>query len=154
MIFHIGLLTYEFFQFKMFIIKEVIMSKNIYAGNLSFKTNEDSLVQLFSPYGQVIGARLVYDRDTNQSKGFGFVEMDDSADTDKAVAQLNGKEVDGRKIRVNYAEVKRDNTQRKEENRARRDSFRKPGSPRGRGSFSARNNDRGSFYKKDDSREY
>ena len=83
------------------------MSKRLYVGNLSYATTQDTLSSLFSAYANVVSATIIIDRDTNQSKGFGFVEMEDSAETDKAIAELAGKEVDGRKIRVNYAEEKK-----------------------------------------------
>ena len=83
------------------------MSKRLYVGNLSYATTQDTLSSLFSAYGNVVSATIIIDRDTNQSKGFGFVEMEDPAETDKAIAKLAGKEVDGRKIRVNYAEEKK-----------------------------------------------
>lgn len=88
------------------------MSKRLYVGNLSYATTQDTLTSLFSAYGNVVSATIIIDRDTNQSKGFGFVEMEDSAETDKAIAELAGKEVDGRKIRVNYAEEKKPREQR------------------------------------------
>lgn len=89
------------------------MSKRIYIGNLSFTTTDETLASLFSAYGEVISATIIKDRDTSQSKGFGFVEMDDDADCEGAIAQLGGKEVDGRRVRVNYAEEKRDNGPRR-----------------------------------------
>lgn len=83
------------------------MSKRIYIGNLSFTTNEETLTDLFGAYGEVVSATIIKDRDTNQSKGFGFVEMGDDSDCDGAISQLGGKEVDGRRVRVNYAEEKK-----------------------------------------------
>ncbi|WP_407396686.1 RNA-binding protein [Treponema sp.] len=84
------------------------MSKRIYIGNLSYTTTEDRLTELFSEYGEVISATIIKDRDTSQSKGFGFVELSDESDCDGAIAKIGGKEVDGRRVRVNYAEEKRD----------------------------------------------
>lgn len=83
------------------------MSKKLYIGNLSFVTTEETLSSLFSSYGNIISATVIKDKDTAQSKGFGFVEFDDNANCGKAIAELGGKEVDGRKIRVNYAEEKK-----------------------------------------------
>lgn len=76
---------------------------NIFVGNLSFSTTEEELRELFSAYGDVSAARIIIDRQTGRSKGFGFVEMDtDSADT--AITRLNDSELGGRKIRVNEAQ--------------------------------------------------
>ena len=83
------------------------MSKRLYAGNLSYSTVAETLTSLFSQFGGVVSAEIISDRDTGQSKGFGFVEMEDTADCDQAIAKLSGREVDGRKIRVNYAEERR-----------------------------------------------
>jgi RNA recognition motif-containing protein len=75
----------------------------IYVGNLSFDTTEDSLRTLFSQYGSVESARLVSDRDTGRPRGFGFVEMS-SADASGAMQALNGKDFEGRTLRVNEAQ--------------------------------------------------
>lgn len=82
------------------------MSKKIYVGNLNYATTEDTLSSLFSQYGEVVSSVVIKDRYTEQSKGFGFVEMSDDAAADAAITTLNGKEVDGRRIRVNVAEDK------------------------------------------------
>lgn len=74
----------------------------LYVGNLSYSTNDSTLNDLFSPYGQVESARVITDRDSGTSKGFGFVEMS-NADAQKAMGALNGREIDGRSIRVNEA---------------------------------------------------
>ncbi|MBB5218009.1 MAG: RNA-binding protein [Treponema sp.] len=83
------------------------MAKKVYAGNLNFITTEESLNAAFSKFGQVNSAVLIKDRDTNQSKGFGFVEFENDEDADRAIAAMNGKEFDGRKIRVSVAEEKK-----------------------------------------------
>jgi RNA recognition motif-containing protein len=75
----------------------------IYVGNLSFDTTEDSLRTLFSHYRSVESARLVSDRDTGRPRGFGFVEMS-SADASSAMQALNGKDFEGRTLRVNEAQ--------------------------------------------------
>ncbi len=80
------------------------MSKKIYVGNLNYATNEDSLGSLFTQYGEVVSTAVIVDRYTNRSKGFGFVEMADDSSADKAIEDLNGKEFEGRKLRVNVAE--------------------------------------------------
>jgi len=74
----------------------------LYVGNLSYSTNDSTLNELFSPFGQVESARVITDRDSGTSKGFGFVEMS-NADAQKAMGALNGREIDGRSIRVNEA---------------------------------------------------
>lgn len=88
------------------------MSKRIYIGNLSYTTTEERLSELFSEFGEVVSATIIKDRDTSQSKGFGFVELSDEADSDGAISRLSGKEVDGRRVRVNYAEEKRESAGR------------------------------------------
>lgn len=88
------------------------MSKRIYIGNLSYTTTEERLSELFSEFGEVVSATIIKDRDTSQSKGFGFVELSDEADIDGAISRLSGKEVDGRRVRVNYAEEKRESAGR------------------------------------------
>ncbi len=82
------------------------MSKKIYVGNLSYSTTAEALKSLFSQFGEVTSSNIIMDRETNRSKGFGFVEMSDDAAADEAIASLGGKEVDGRRIRVNQAEEK------------------------------------------------
>jgi RNA recognition motif-containing protein len=82
------------------------MSKKIYVGNLNYATTEDTLSSLFAQYGEVVSTVIIKDRYTQQSKGFGFVEMADDGAADAAIATLNGKEIDGRRARVNVAEDK------------------------------------------------
>lgn len=106
------------------------MSKRIYIGNLSFTTNEETLTDLFGAYGEVVSATIIKDRDTNQSKGFGFVEMGDDSDCDGAISQLGGKEVDGRRVRVNYAEKKKERGPRDGFSRERRGGFSRERSDR------------------------
>ena len=79
---------------------------NLYVGNLSFKTTDASLQALFQAHGQVQSARVVIDRDSGRSKGFGFVEMDNSAEATAAINALNGTDLDGRSINVNEARPK------------------------------------------------
>jgi RNA recognition motif-containing protein len=87
------------------------MAKKIYVGNLSFSTTEDSLNDAFAQYGEVISAVIVTDRYTGRSRGFGFVEMEEDDSADAAISALDGKELDGRNLRVNVANSKprRDN---------------------------------------------
>ncbi|MEE0133698.1 MAG: RNA-binding protein [Treponema sp.] len=82
------------------------MSKKIYVGNLSFRTTEDGLYSVFSQFGTVISAQVIRDKFTAQSRGFGFVEMDQDGAADEAIATLNGQMIDGRRVRVNAAEEK------------------------------------------------
>src|SRR5262249_38380463 len=79
-----------------------IMSKRIYVGNLSYQTTENDLNNLFGQVGDVESVNIITDRDTGRSKGFGFVEMGNE-DAEKAIAQLNGTELNGRSITVNEA---------------------------------------------------
>ncbi len=74
----------------------------LYVGNLSYSVNDSTLKELFQPFGNVESARVISDRDSGQSKGFGFVEMAD-ADAQKAMGTLNGKDQDGRALKVNEA---------------------------------------------------
>lgn len=76
---------------------------NIYVSNLGFSLSEEDLRQLFAPYGAITSAKLIIDRETGQSRGFGFVEMPDDAAAQKAIAELNGVMAAGRPIRVNEA---------------------------------------------------
>ena len=76
---------------------------NIFVGNLAFSTTDHDLRQLFEPYGVVDAIQVITDRDTGRSKGFGFVEMPDSAAAQAALQGLNGKELDGRALTVNEA---------------------------------------------------
>jgi len=76
---------------------------NIYVGNLSYGTNEDSLRQTFEPFGEVSSAAVIKDKYSGESRGFGFVEMPSKEDAEKAIAELNGKELDGRALTVNEA---------------------------------------------------
>jgi len=76
---------------------------NIFVGNLAFSATDDSLRQLFESHGVVDKVNIITDRDTGRSKGFGFVEMPDSAAAKAAMQGLNGKELDGRALTVNEA---------------------------------------------------
>ena len=77
------------------------MKKKLYVGNLSFQTTESDLKELFGQAGTVETVRIITDRDTGRSKGFGFVEMQDGGD--KAIAEMNGKDFKGRALTVNEA---------------------------------------------------
>ncbi|WP_374077759.1 RNA recognition motif domain-containing protein [Bdellovibrio bacteriovorus] len=103
------------------------MGKKLYVGNLSYSMDDQSLGELFSEYGTVESARIVTDRDSGRSKGFGFVEMSSDEEAQNAIAKLNGTEQQGRAMNVSEA---------------------KPMAPReNRGGFGGgnRNNSRGGF---------
>jgi cold-inducible RNA-binding protein len=87
--------------------KENVM-KNIFVGNLSFGATEDAVRSLFEAYGPVERVSVVTDRDTGQARGFGFVEMSANADADRAISELNGRDLDGRALNVNEARPKTD----------------------------------------------
>ena len=82
--------------------------KNIFVGNLSFGATEESVRSLFEAYGTVDRVNVVTDRDTGRARGFGFVEMSVADEADRAIAALNGRELDGRAINVNEARPKED----------------------------------------------
>jgi cold-inducible RNA-binding protein len=82
--------------------------KNIYVGNLSFGTTEQAVRSLFEAYGTVDRVKIVTDRDTGQPKGFGFVEMPNDAEGEKAIVALNGRDFAGRTLAVNEARPKTD----------------------------------------------
>ena len=82
------------------------MSSKIYVGNLPWSATEDSVRDLFSAHGEALSVKLISDRETGRARGFGFVEMDE-ADAINAISALDGKEFDGRNLRVNKAEPKK-----------------------------------------------
>ncbi|OGT91128.1 MAG: RNA-binding protein [Gammaproteobacteria bacterium RIFOXYA12_FULL_61_12] len=82
---------------------------NIYVGNLPYSMRDEELRKLFVEYGAVSSAKVVIDRETNRSKGFGFVEMDDSSAAKTAIEALNGTDMAGRPLRVNEARPREDN---------------------------------------------
>src|SRR5271155_539376 len=101
------------------------MGKKLYVGNLPFSANDSSLEQIFAQAGTVESAKVITDRDTGRSKGFGFVEMSSDAEAADAIAKFNGADYEGRPMTVNEA---------------------KPMAPReNRGGFGGGNRDRGGF---------
>ena len=84
------------------------MAKKMYVGNLSYDMTNEGLQTLFSQFGTVDSAQVIIDRDTNRSKGFGFVEMSNAAEADAAMAALDGKENGGRALKVNEAKPRED----------------------------------------------
>lgn len=81
---------------------------NIYVSNLSFNIEDEDLKGFFAEYGEVTSAKVIMDRETNQSRGFGFVEMSDNEASKKAIAELDGASIDGRNIKVMEAKPKED----------------------------------------------
>ena len=81
---------------------------NIYVSNLSFNIQDEDLREFFTPFGEVTSAKIISDRETGRSRGFGFVEMSDDAASKKAIAELDGAEVDGRTMKVMEAKPKED----------------------------------------------
>ena len=81
---------------------------NMYVGNLSFSVNEDDLKQAFSEFGEVESVKIIMDKFSGQSKGFGFVEMPSNSEADKAIKALNGQDLKGRNIKVNQAKPRDD----------------------------------------------
>lgn len=79
------------------------MTNKIYVGNLSYRTAEDQLAQHFSKFGQISSTVIVIDRATNRSKGFGFITFNDDSAAQMAVQEMNGKEIDGRTVKVSIA---------------------------------------------------
>ncbi len=79
---------------------------NIYVGNLSYTLDESELREAFAAYGEVSSVKVLMDRETGRSRGFGFVEMPNQAEAEAAVAEINGKEIGGRALRVNEARPK------------------------------------------------
>jgi RNA recognition motif-containing protein len=79
------------------------VGNKLYVGNLTYNMNETDLEALFAPFGSVKSAQIIVDRDTNRSKGFGFVEMGSSNEAQAAIDALNGREHDGRNLTVNEA---------------------------------------------------
>jgi cold-inducible RNA-binding protein len=86
-----------------FSLKGPIMGKKLYVGNLSYSVNDNSLQQAFSEFGSVQSAKVMTDRDSGRSKGFGFVEMSSDAEAQAAISGMNGQNFDGRDAVVNEA---------------------------------------------------
>lgn len=81
--------------------------KKLYVGNLPYSVNDSALADIFAPYGEVASAVVITDKFSGRSKGFGFVELDD-AGADKALAELDGSEIEGRNLKVSEARPKRE----------------------------------------------
>ena len=87
------------------------MSKKIYVGNISFNAQEDDLRNLFSQYGEVVDVKIIIDKFTDRSKGFGFIEMADDQAAEAAISALNETELLGRALRVNEAQERKERPQ-------------------------------------------
>ena len=85
---------------------------NIYIGNLSYNVTDQDLQKLFETYGKVDRSNVISDRETGRSKGFGFIEMPEQSEGQKAIEELDGQDLDGRNIRVNEARPKEDKPRR------------------------------------------
>lgn len=80
---------------------------NIFVSNLGFHVGNEELKDLFAAYGDVASAKVITDRETRRSRGFGFIEMNDESECSKAISELNGKVIEGREITVNVARPKK-----------------------------------------------
>ncbi|MBU1022761.1 RNA-binding protein [bacterium] len=92
---------------------------NIFVGNLSYSSTEETLQELFQEFGEIESAKIITDRETGRSRGFGFVEMNDDGQAQAAIAALDGKDLDGRALKVNEARPRRERSDRP----PRRDSY-------------------------------
>ena len=81
---------------------------NIYVGNISFRMSDEEMREAFAAYGEVTSCKIIMDRETGRSKGFGFVEMSNDADGTRAINELNGRDIGGRELRVNEARPRED----------------------------------------------
>jgi RNA recognition motif-containing protein len=88
------------------------MAMKLYVGGLAYSVTEEELEKIFAEQGKVLSAVVIKDRETGQSKGFGFVEMEDLKEAQNAIKELNGKEISGRSIMVNQARHKEDRSAR------------------------------------------
>lgn len=88
------------------------MATKIFVGKLSFDTTEQGLTDLFTPFGEVASVAIIKDRETNRSRGFGFVEMPELKEAQKAIKDLDGKELDGRNIAVSAAKEREERPRR------------------------------------------
>jgi RNA recognition motif-containing protein len=86
---------------------------NLYVSNLGFNVTDNDLRKLFEAYGQVSSAKIITDRESGRSRGFGFVEMDSEKDANTAISKLNGKEQDGRALSVSVAKERENRSERR-----------------------------------------
>ena len=88
------------------------MAKKLYVGNLSFSVTDDELHQAFASYGNIASARVVMDRMSGRSKGFGFVELENDQSADEAISKMDGQTIGGRPVRVSEAKPQEDHPRR------------------------------------------
>jgi len=88
------------------------MATNLYVGNLAFGTGDEDLNQLFAQFGEIVSAKVIQDRETGRSRGFGFVEMANEEDAQNAISELDQKDFMGRDIRVNPARPREERPRR------------------------------------------
>ncbi len=84
------------------------MPVQIYVGNLTYSMTEDSLRELFAPFGEVLSTKIIKDRLTDRSRGFGFVEMENKDEAESAIQKIDGTEVEGRNMKVNLARPRKE----------------------------------------------
>ena len=82
--------------------------KKLYIGNLPYSANDDELAEIFAAYKSVVSAKVIFDRNSGRSKGFGFVEFEDDKEADQAIAEMEGKDIGGRTLRVSEARPMRE----------------------------------------------
>ncbi|KAJ8908974.1 hypothetical protein NDN08_005674 [Rhodosorus marinus] len=96
---------------------ETVMSmKKLFVGGISWATNDEMLREAFASYGSVLDAKVIYDRDTGRSRGFGFVTFEEDGDAEQAMVSMDGEEFDGRVIRVNEAKERNQQPRREYRN--------------------------------------
>ena len=110
--------------------------KSLFVGNLSFQATESALRELFQPFGQVTRVHMAMDRETGRARGFAFVEMSNDDEAAKAIAALDGKDFEGRNVKVNEARPRAERTESRGPGGARSGNG---GGGRGRNSFSTEN---------------
>ena len=111
--------------------------KSLFVGNLSFQATESALRELFQPFGQVTRVHMAMDRETGRARGFAFVEMSNDDEAAKAIAALDGKDFDGRNVKVNEARPRAERTESRGPGSGARAG--NGGGGRGRSSFSTEN---------------
>ncbi|HON55516.1 MAG TPA: RNA-binding protein [bacterium] len=96
------------------------MNSKLYVGNLNWQVTDDQLQSLFSQYGEVVSAKVITDRSTSKSRGFAFVEFANEEASEKAISELNGKEWEGRMLKINKARPQQERSNRGDRSKFRR----------------------------------